>query len=184
MRGAVRAPLADVTSARVPCVVRSLPAAPGAIATGRGARRASMEARRPRDGPAPVRGAGPPGFAFARRRREQELAELSAAVKRENQARGFSEWQRRNEAKWVRGDARRKADSALRELRAATESRRERLRAVLEAEVEAGRAALEPMGETELEREAEVRGRGKALREKREEERKRLADRKWELQWR
>lgn len=65
-------------------------------------------------------------FVLARRQKEKELLEHADFLKLYNQYRSVSEWQQRNDQKWLHSAVQRKVDATMREYLAGTDERRER----------------------------------------------------------
>lgn len=127
----------------------------------------------------------PPEQLILDRRHQEDMRQQAEEVTKYNKHCDLkNDWERSTDKRIQLNTVKRRVNSLLQANQFAIEERRDRLRSLLESEEKQYLIEMDAKEETVLERQAKMREKAKALKEKRERERLNLVQEKLEQQWR
>merc|ERR1719422_874712 len=127
----------------------------------------------------------PPEQLILDRRHQEDMRQQAEEVTKYNKICDLkNDWERSTDKRIQLNTVKRRVNSLLQANQFAIEERRDRLRSLLESEEKQYLVEMDAKEETVLERQAKMREKAKALKEKRERERLNLVQEKLEQQWR
>lgn len=126
----------------------------------------------------------PDSLILERRKKDEQRLKVQEEVLQQKHHDLKTQWEKETDVRIQKNTVKRRVDSMLKAEGFELEKRREKLRALLDAEEQQYVIEIDAQQETVLERQAKMRARAKALREKREQERLAYVEEKLDIRWR
>jgi len=126
----------------------------------------------------------PDSLILERRKKDEQRLKVQEEVMLQKHHDLKTQWEKETDVRIQKNTVKRRVETILKKESFDLEQRREKLRALLDAEEEQYLIDIDAQQETTLERQAKMRARAKALREKREQERLALVEEKLDIRWR
>eukprot|EP00116_Pleurobrachia_bachei_P000558 sb/3460820/ len=126
----------------------------------------------------------PDSLILERRKKDEQRLKVQEEVLQQKHHDLKTQWEKETDIRIQKNTVKRRVDSMLKAEGFELEKRREKLRALLDAEEQQYVIEIDAQQETVLERQAKMRARAKALREKREQERLAYVEEKLDIRWR